>query len=343
MTNFESISNEEIKNEDPENRVWTRFVCLSSMDNSQLHDLASEVREQAEEVRSPFEVFISGLKSVNHIVCLPFSLTASKKFEVARQAQFLRLIHHHELQTPQQNYKCRDDWVAEIKRRTQHDMKADKYDAKFEDRIEELTHAVSNEILNFPDVDTVSRGLRYQAAVSLWSCVETLLKDHLKSMFNKNPNLVKLIDEDEKLKKEIGLDRIDSGSLLEYGFDLKQSMGTLIFRNPASGKLGNLRSLLGLIYQQDDLSTRLKSGPLYELNLKRNLIVHNSGVCDVEYHLRSASNVPVGLQIDVTPGELVKLYQTLSEYAGDLLAAAQAVLAHSSPVNANLNADICET
>ena len=154
---------------------------------------------------------------------------------------------------------------------------------------------------------------------------------------------MRLIDADEKLKKEIGLDRIDSGSLLEYGFNLKQSMGTLIFRNPASGKLGNLRSLLGLIYQQDDLSTRLKSGPLYELNLKRNLIVHHSGVCDVEYHLRSASTIPVGLQIDVTPGELVKLYRLLSEYAGDLLAAAQVVLAHSSPVTANLNADMCET
>ena len=85
MTNFESISNEEIKNEDPENLVWTRFVCLSSMDNSQLDDLASEVREQAEDVRSPFEVFISGMKSVNHIVCLPFSLTVIKKLEVARQ------------------------------------------------------------------------------------------------------------------------------------------------------------------------------------------------------------------------------------------------------------------
>jgi len=341
MKNFESISNEEIKNKDPENLVWTRFVCLSSMDNSQLDDLASEVRTQAEDIRSPFEVFISGLKGVNHIVCLPFSLTIRKKLEIVRQAQFLRLIHHHELQTPQQDYKCRDDWVAEIKRRTRHDLKADNYDAEFKDRIEELTREVSSEILNFPDVDTVSRELRYQAAVSLWSCVETLLKDHLKSMFNKNPNLLSLIDADEKLKKEVGLDRIDSGLLLEYGFDLKQSMGTLIFRNLASGKLGNLRSLLGLIYQQDDLSTRLKSGPLYELNLKRNLIVHHNGVCDVEYNLRSASTVPVGLQIDVTPGELVKLYQTLSEYAVDLLAAAQAVLAHFSPNNANLNADIC--
>ena len=69
MTNFESISNEEIKNEDPENLVWTRFVCLSSLDNTQLHKLAAEVREQAEEVRPPFEIFISGLKQTMFVVC----------------------------------------------------------------------------------------------------------------------------------------------------------------------------------------------------------------------------------------------------------------------------------
>lgn len=316
---------------EPEKSVWQRFVCLHSLDGSKLDDVSKKTEFMDQEIRPPFDVFVANMKSISHILCFPFFITLKNKIEISRQYRFLRLVHQHQNKTPKENYKNREDWVAAIKEKTQSDMQLHSSEDEFEPIVEKLVQETSEEILNFPDVDKFSQELRYQASVSLWSCIETLMKDHLLLIFNRDPNLVKLVNAHDKLKKDIGLDRIESDLLFDYRFDLRGSMGSLIFSHPNSGRLANLRLLLNIIYPQAHLSERLESGPLYELNLKRNLIVHNKGVCDQEYCNRTATSRTKGERIDISPGELIELYDLASQFSLDLASSCE--LPINLPVN----------
>jgi phage pi2 protein 07 len=190
-----------------------------------------------------------------------------------------------------------------------------------DEELEKVLREVSSEVLNFYDphtTETVARDIRYQSTVSMWSCLEVLLRNYINANFNKNPHLIELILKNQKLKKEIGLDKIEISNLIEYNFDLRNNIGDLIFKHQNSKKIGNIQSLIELMNPNLKAVSRLNNGRLKNLNLKRNLITHHRGMCDSEYKEKSNTTIEVGQLIDVTPGSLVNFYREVSQFALDL-------------------------
>lgn len=285
------------------------------MDNSTLDALAAKAAEFSEEIRMPFETFIANMKSVNHIACFPYAINIKNKIK-AHQYQIVR---HYEEVTPQSLFSNRDDWVSAIKEKVSQHVSSN--EGILDEELEKILREVSSEVLSFYDpqtTETVARDIRFQSTVSMWSCLEVLLRNYINANLNNNPDLIELILKNEKLKKEIGLDRIEISNLIEYNFDLRNNIGDLIFKHHNSKKIGNLQNLIEITNPNLKAVSQLNNGRLKTLNLKRNLITHHRGICDSEYKEKSNSTIEIGQQIDVTPGSLVNFYREVSQFALDL-------------------------
>ena len=263
----------------------------------------------------PFETFIANMKSVNHIACFPYAINIKNKIK-AHQYQIVR---HYEEVTPQSLFSNRDDWVSAIKEKVSQHVSSN--EGILDEELEKILREVSSEVLSFYDpqtTETVARDIRFQSTVSMWSCLEVLLRNYINANLNNNPDLIELILKNEKLKKEIGLDRIEISNLIEYNFDLRNNIGDLIFKHHNSKKIGNLQNLIEITNPNLKAVSQLNNGRLKTLNLKRNLITHHRGICDSEYKEKSNSTIEIGQQIDVTPGSLVNFYREVSQFALDL-------------------------
>lgn len=312
-----AISSSEIE---PEKLIWSRFVCKQSIGESIFDDVGITIKNLDSRLREPFLVFIETLKGIDRIICLPFALIAKNKFETARKLEFFRVLKKHENETPQHLFNTRDQWVEAIKERTHTDLKNIDFNLKTDDLLKEI----ANELLSISEpenIDIAAQELRFQATVSLWSCLETLIKDHLVSAINVNPNLAKRLNEHEKLKKEIGLDRIDFTHLIDADFKLENNIGKLIFINHNAAKIGNLKLIFEQIYQGLDFYKKLDSGILFHLQLQRNLIVHHHGVIDGEFKKRSGTSLGIGETINISPGKVINAFNSVAAFGLEMMGA----------------------
>jgi hypothetical protein len=312
-----AMSSSEIE---PEKLIWSRFVCKQSIGDSIFDDMGIAVKNLDIRLREPFLVFIEKLKGIDRIICLPFALITKNKFETVRKLEFFRVLKKHENETPQHLFNTRDEWVQAIKERTKTDLNNIDFKLKTDDLLKEI----ANELLLISEpenIDIAAQELRFQATVSLWSCLETLIKDHLVSAINVNPNLAKRLNEHEKLRKEIGLDRIDFSHMIDVDFKLEESIGKLVFVNHNAVKIGNLKLIFEQIYQDLDFHKKLDSGILFHLQLQRNLIVHHHGVIDSEFKKRTGASLDIGETINITPGKIINAFNSVAAFGLEMMAA----------------------
>ena len=303
---------------DPEKLIWSRFVCKHSIGESIFDHMSITIKNLDSKLQEPFSVFIEKLKGIDRIICLPFSLTLKNKIETARNLELLRAIKKHEGETPQHLFKTRDQWVQSIKGKAIADLKKINFKLKADDLLKDT----ADELLSIsePDnIDIAAQELRFQSIVSLWSCLETLIKDHLASAINANPNWAKRLNEHEKLKKEIGLDRIDFTHLIDADFKLENNIGKLIFINYNAGKIGNLKLIFEQIYKGLDFYKKLDSGILFHLQLQRNLIVHQNGVIDIEFKKRSGTSLGIGETINISPGKIINSFNSVAAFGLEMM------------------------
>lgn len=303
----------------PENEIWSKFVCKSTILGNEVAQLESNINKIADHQRLPFFNFSDSLKGIDRVICLPFSLTLKHKINIQTRVNLISLLRHHENTTPQHKFSTRDEWVNEIKRKAYSDL--DKQPLR---DIDDLLTDLANDMLSISEpssIDIAALELRYQATVSLWSCLETLIKDHLITYLNANPLIAIKINGDEKLRKEIGLDKIDFNYLIENNFNLQDKIGTIIFSNQNSGKTGNLKLILKNIYQDENFPNMLDKGIIFQLFLRRNLIVHYRGTIDQEFKNRSNSNFKIGNKINITPAELISGFRAVTKFGNDILEA----------------------
>lgn len=316
---IKKITTDPNKKIEPENAIWSNFVCKATILGEEIANLESNINQISDHQKTPFFNFSDSLKGIDRVICLPFSLTLKHKINLEARVNLISLLRNHEKTTPQHEFSTRDEWVAEIKRKAYSDL--DKQ--PFRD-IDNILTDLANDMLVISEPsssDITALELRFQATVSLWSCLETLIKDHLINNINTNPLLAIKINSDEKLRKEIGLDKIDFSHLIENNFNLQNKIGTIIFSNQNSGKIGNLKSILKSIYPNEIFPETLDKGIIFQLHLRRNLIVHYRGTIDQEFQNRSNSNLNIGDKINITPGELISGFRAVTKFGNEILEA----------------------
>lgn len=128
---IKKITTDPNKKIEPENAIWSNFVCKATILGEEIANLESNINQISDHQKTPFFNFSDSLKGIDRVICLPFSLTLKHKINL-------------------------------------------------------------------------------EATVSLWSCLETLIKDHLINNINTNPLLAIKINNDEKLKKRLDLIKLTS-------------------------------------------------------------------------------------------------------------------------------------
>lgn len=309
----ENTSTKQIKKLEPENEIWTKFVCKHTILRDEITNLESNFHLIDEHQKTPFLNFSDSLKAIDRIICLPFVLAFKHKFNLSTRS----LLKHYEKITPQSDFLNRDAWIAEIKCKAYEDFNKQAFgddDNFLKDLANDMLTISEPEYINLAALE-----LRYQSTVSLWSCLETLIKDHLIYALNNNPLHVIKIANEEKLRKEIGFDKVDFTYLMENKFNLQNKVGDFIFSNQNSGKIGNLKLILKNLYGNEISLTNLDSGIIFELNLRRNLIVHSRGLIDCSFKSKSNTKLNIGDRINITPGELVSGFRAVTNFGAELV------------------------
>ena len=87
------------------------------------------------------------------------------------------------------------------------------------------------------------------------------------------------------------------------GFDLSKQMGRLLFEERDLSSLSTLKCACEALIDSPELRETLASPAVWLLNQNRHLIVHRHGIVDEEYQKKTGSQLSLGEQLSVTPGE----------------------------------------
>lgn len=157
-----------------------------------------------------------------------------------------------------------------------------------------------------------ARALLYAGCSSAWSYLECAAKDSWIAALNSRPfqlgqlALAKLPNEpvmDGLTGKQVSI-----GLLARHGFDLRNSLGTLLSPKFDFTSVSGIRRAYEAAFgASPELTTLLSVHELSYLEATRHLIVHRGGLVDQEYICRTGDSVTLDTQLPLTGRRLSEL------------------------------------
>ena len=95
------------------------------------------------------------------------------------------------------------------------------------------------------------------------------------------------------LKEFFGKNPIDLKAIEHHSFDLSKSMGTVIFQNRRLDGLNVIRGIMKALFNSPDIQTALGQD-IWVLNQRRHLFVHNRGIVDQDYLIKTGESLRLG-------------------------------------------------
>ncbi len=179
-------------------------------------------------------------------------------------------------------------------------------------------------LLDHLDLESPARALLYAACSSAWSSLECVSKDAWIAALNSRPfqlaqqALTKLPDEpaiDGLTGKQVSV-----GLLARHGFDLRNSLGTLLSPKFDFTSMSGIRTAYEAAFGRSSELTKLLSVPeISHLEATRHLVVHRAGLVDEEYIRRTGDSVTIGTQLPLTGARVSELANSAIAAGGRLL------------------------
>jgi len=193
-----------------------------------------------------------------------------------------------------------------------------------------VVHDMDSMLLHLADDEDfleVSRELLLQAMVGTWSALEVLVNDALEALVNLKPDLSRLLLDDPVAKRRFELPKLSVDELINSGFNLSTSMGTLLFSSRDFSDIQTIKAACFSLFPTGVQMREILNNPIiWNLNQTRHLIVHNRGIIDKTYISNTGALVAIGSQIKVSPECLDKklenavlLSKVLAEEIGNIV------------------------
>ena len=167
-------------------------------------------------------------------------------------------------------------------------------------------------LIEHHDLEGPARALLYAACSSAWSSLECAAKDAWIAALNSRPfqlaqpALTKLPDEpaiDGLTGKQVSV-----GLLARHGFDLRNSLGTLLSPKFDFTSVSGIRTAYEAAFGRSSELNKLLSVPeLSHLEATRHLVVHRAGLVDEEYIRRTGDSVAIGAQLPLAGARVSEL------------------------------------
>jgi hypothetical protein len=157
--------------------------------------------------------------------------------------------------------------------------------------------------LRSPVIVAAAQELLVQALISTWSVFESFARAFIISWINADPQRAIPVLASADMKEYFGKQAVDIRVIGDHGFDLKNSMGTILFRGKRLDNLGVIRSTLKALFNNGGLQSALDQ-KLWQLNQRRHLFVHNRGIVDNDYLRQTGDTVLLGERLKLKSGDI---------------------------------------
>jgi hypothetical protein len=167
-----------------------------------------------------------------------------------------------------------------------------------------------------PESLTAGRELTRQGVVLVWGAFEVLARDVFVEFLNRQPARVETLLSNPSNRKRFGIEKLDWGTLSNFGFDLSKNVGNVLAERTDLDDVPTIKDAFGALFPTaSELATKLANRQLWVLFQRRNLIVHRRGIVDRQYNEKTGESLPLGSQLWPTPAD-VEAYLDASVQAG---------------------------
>ena len=178
---------------------------------------------------------------------------------------------------------------------------------------EALTDQVISELdhnLKSAEVASAATELLVQTVISTWSVFEAFARSFVVAWLNADARRSTSLTASLDLKGFFGKPVVDLQTIDEHGFDLSQSMGTVLLQGKRLDSLAVIRGCMAALLPGSKVSEAL-GDDLWLLNQQRHLLVHRRGWVDAEYISRTGSSAELGKRLAISSSDVVKHYSTV--------------------------------
>jgi len=187
-----------------------------------------------------------------------------------------------------------------------------------EETITNTLHAL-NDLIQRPDLRDSLQELVQEAVVMIWGTFEVFISDSVRSIANASPTKAADLFSGAT-KKYLPNPPISMEKLIEYKFDLSQSMGDVFFAGTRLDSLPSIKDTLKVLYPNAGaLHAILSNDALWKLWQRRNLIVHRRGVVDQPYLSKTGDKVALGERIHLKANYIEEAAKLVRDAAIELI------------------------
>ncbi|WP_143595017.1 hypothetical protein [Thioclava sp. DLFJ4-1] len=236
-----------------------------------------------------FEENITGVLNLAHI---PFTLARAsvwrQRFTSLFAAEKIRSLNKVELGGDLTDELVREAEISAIARLSQEWLEPEKRNDFSGLIVKELLSAAEDK-----DYESGISELLRQLCIMVWTAFEVLASDVIRLTLNERPHLVMRLAESKEFKNHFSGGALLDG-LSNLDFDMSKSIGDYFVSQVNLDSLPKIRSVISRIFDDGAMDQGLKNPQIYNLNAKRNLIVHRRGVIDEKYKAATSSSQAVG-------------------------------------------------
>lgn len=265
------------------------------------------------ELCSIAESFIENLHGVNRTLSIPYQYTLAHVSNLHRQrihaAERIRALAI-------ENESERDSVAfAKAKEKFESFSQGEGRQKLVEDVLSQLL-----QLRHDPGSLSAARELTRQGIVLSWSAIEVLSRDAFVYLLNSKPNYTEILFADSNNRKRFSSERIEWQALAAYGYDLSENMGRYLISKADMKSASAIRDVYSALFPAAiELQTALGDRRLWNLNQKRNLIVHKRGVVDQQFIDATGEIIAVGETLAVEPDEVEATLEIILEIGTQII------------------------
>lgn len=163
---------------------------------------------------------------------------------------------------------------------------------------------------NDPESLAAARELTRQGIVLTWSAFEVLARDAFVYLLDRQPKLAEQLLAEQANRKRFSAEKVDWQTLATFDYDLSSSLGTFLISKADLKNVPAIREAYGALFPSaDEMRKKLADRRLWNLNHKRNLIVHKRGVVDQQYLQATGETRAIGEDIWVAPNDVEEILE----------------------------------
>lgn len=254
----------------------------------------------SDSLKSIFETYVANMNEVLCVVQSSFNLILHAQLEKQANQIFLKNRLLAQANGLRGGYhEDRERVEHEAQKLTKEEMDENGFESS---NILSCVVEALNELEKDKAIETSNLSTLRQSIVILWSATESLVRDIVREILNKDRSLAIAFFESSTTSPYWNKKSISYEHFKEHGFDLSEKLGDVALEINACSNSTSMGSAYAFLLGSDSEACKiLKSREFFYLCRLRNIIAHKNGVVDKKFKDEVQCIEPVGERFKVSP------------------------------------------